>query len=72
MMKQVHRHPYYRGEDFQAIRLAYGDGRMSMCLFLPDRESNLNIFLEHLNHRKLAGLDVAVSHREAIRRHAQI
>ena len=49
MMKQVHRHPYYRGEDFQAIRLAYGDGRTSMCLFLPDRESNLNIFLEHLN-----------------------
>ena len=49
MMKQVHRYPHYRGKNFQAIRLAYGDGRMSMSIFLPDPESNLTIFLEQLN-----------------------
>ena len=49
MMRQLRWYPYYRGENFQAISLAYGDGRMSMYIFLPDRESDLNIFLENLN-----------------------
>ena len=49
MMKQQRWYPYYRGENFQAIRLAYGDGQMSMYIFLPDRESDLNILLENLN-----------------------
>ena len=49
MMRQERRYPYYRGERFQAIRLAYGDGQMSMYIFLPDRESDLNSFLEKLN-----------------------
>ena len=49
MMKQQRRHPYYRGENFQAISLAYGDGQINMYIFLPDRESNLNTFLANLN-----------------------
>ena len=49
MMRQQRWYPYYRGENFQAIRLAYGDGQMSMYIFLPDPESDLNIFLENLN-----------------------
>ena len=49
MMRQHRWYPYYRGENFQAISLAYGDGQMSMYIFLPDRESDLNIFLENLN-----------------------
>ena len=49
MMRQQHRYPYYREENFQAIRLAYGDGQMRMYIFLPDRESDLNIFFESLN-----------------------
>ena len=49
MMRQQRRYPYYRGENFQAISLAYGDGQMSMYIFLPDRESDLNTFLENLN-----------------------
>ncbi len=49
MMRQQRWYPYYRGENFQAISLAYGDGQMSMYIFLPDRESDLNIFLENLN-----------------------
>ena len=34
---------------FQAIRLPYGDGQISMYIFLPYRESNLNTLLENLN-----------------------
>jgi len=49
MMRQQRRYPYYRGENFQAISLAYGDGEMSMYIFLPDRESHLNSFLGNLN-----------------------
>ena len=49
MMRQQRRYPYYRGENFQAISLAYGDGQMRMYIFLPDRESDLNTFLENLN-----------------------
>jgi serpin B len=49
MMRQDHWYPYYQGEKFQAISLAYGDGQMSMYIFLPDPESDLNIFLEDLN-----------------------
>ena len=49
MMRQERQYPYYRGENFQAISLAYGDGRMSMYIFLPDRESDLNSLLENLN-----------------------
>ena len=49
MMRQERWYPYYRGENFQAISLAYGDGQMGMYIFLPDRESDLNIFLEKLN-----------------------
>ncbi len=49
MMRQQRWYPYYRGENFQAISLAYGDGQMSMYIFLPDPESDLNIFLENLN-----------------------
>ena len=51
MMRQQRTYPYYRGEDFQAIRLAYGDGQMAMYVFLPDPESSLDTFL--------AGLDAA-------------
>lgn len=49
MMRQERQYPYYRGENFQTISLAYGDGRMRMYIFLPDRESDLNSFLENLN-----------------------
>ena len=49
MMRQERQYPYYRGKNFQAIRLAYGDGQMSMYIFLPDPESDLNLFLENLN-----------------------
>ena len=34
---------------YQAVSLPYGDGRISMYIFLPYRESDLNTFLDSLN-----------------------
>ena len=51
MMTRTGDYAYYENYDekFQAISLPYGDGRMSMYIFLPYPESNLNTFLERLN-----------------------
>ena len=51
MMTRTGDYPYYENyeEKFQAISLPYGDGRMSMYIFLPYRESDINTFLEGLN-----------------------
>lgn len=40
---------YREGELFQAVRLPYGKGRMSMYVFLPAPESSLDQFLEMLD-----------------------
>ena len=51
MMARTGVYPYYenREENFQGISLPYGEGRMSMYIFLPGRESDLDIFLQNLN-----------------------
>ena len=49
MMRREGEYPYFRGENFEATSLPYGDGRMSMYIFLPDRNSNLNKFMRNLN-----------------------
>ena len=51
MMSRTGVYPYYGNDtaDFQAIGLPYGDGQMSMYIFLPSRESNLNVFFQRLN-----------------------
>jgi len=49
MMRRQGAHPYFRGENFEAASLPYGDGSVSMYIFLPDHDSNLNEFLADLN-----------------------
>ncbi len=51
MMTRTGEYRHYENyeEKFQAISLPYGDGRISMYIFLPYRESNLNTFLDSLN-----------------------
>ena len=51
MMRRTGDYSYYENyeEKFQAIRLPYDDGRISMYIFLPYRESNLNLLLDNLN-----------------------
>ncbi len=49
MMYRKGAYPYFRGGNFEAARLPYGDGKVSMYVFLPNRDSNLNNFIEQLN-----------------------
>ena len=49
MMFRSGRYSHYRGDAFQAVNLPYGDGRISMYIFLPAHNSNLNAFLTTLN-----------------------
>ena len=49
MMRREGAYPYFRGERFEATSLPYGDGRLGMYIFLPNRDSNLNRFLRNLN-----------------------
>ena len=49
MMRREGEYLYFRGENFEATSLPYGDGRLGMYIFLPNRDSNLNKFLGNLN-----------------------
>ena len=49
MMRREGEYPYFRGEDFEATSLPYGDGRLGMYIFLPNPDSNINEFLGDLN-----------------------
>ncbi len=42
-------YPYYENEIFQAVSLSYGEGRVSMYVFLPREEVGLSGFYEVLN-----------------------
>ena len=55
MMRREGVYPYFRGETFEATSLPYGDGRVSMYIFLPNRDSNLNKFLGNLNTENWMG-----------------
>ena len=55
MMRQEGEYPYFRGENFEATSLPYGDGRLGMYIFLPNPNSNLNKFLRNLNAENWEG-----------------
>ena len=55
MMRREGAYPYFRGETFEATSLPYGDGRVGMYIFLPNRDSNLNKFLGNLNTENWKG-----------------
>ena len=48
MMSQTGEYRYYENEQFQAVRIPYGDNKLSMYLFLPGEDSNLNEFSQQL------------------------
>jgi len=47
-MSQSGAYAYYRGNDFQAVRLPYGDKKVSMLIFLPDKQNGLTEFERNL------------------------
>jgi len=52
MMAQSGNYLYYRGDKFQAVSLPYGNGGVSLYLFLPDQKSSLDDFLKGLSYQK--------------------
>jgi serine protease inhibitor len=52
MMAQSGNYLYLRGDKFQAVNLPYGDGGVSLYLFLPDKGSSLDEFLKGLSFQK--------------------
>jgi serine protease inhibitor len=49
MFQKVDYASYYKNEMFQAIGLPYGEGRLSMYIFLPHQGVSLKTFYENLN-----------------------
>jgi serpin B len=49
MMSQSGEYNYYKGDNFQAVSLPYGGGRVSMYVFLPDEGATLDAFHKSLN-----------------------
>ena len=49
MMSHTCNYSYLEAEGFRAVGLPYGEGRMSMYIFLPEHASNLDEFLKDLN-----------------------
>lgn len=49
MMSQSGKFEYLEEDAFQAIRIPYGQGKMSMDIFLPNENSNLQAFYEQLS-----------------------
>lgn len=49
MMYRKGAYPHLQGENFEAARLPYGEGRVSMYVFLSNRDSNLDDIINQLN-----------------------
>jgi serpin B len=54
MMTQSDRYLYFENDNLQAIRLPYGEGKMSMYIFLPKERLGLKDFLANLNQETWA------------------
>ena len=48
MMSQSGTFFYYEGKDFQSVALPYGQGSVSMYIFLPDEQTSLDQFEQNL------------------------
>jgi serpin B len=54
MMHRAGKYPYFRGENFQAVQMAYSQGQLSMVIVLPNSDVPLRQFVA-----SLANTDVA-------------
>lgn len=64
MMRRTDWYPYYAGDQFQVVSLPYGNGQMGMYIFLPNRDTDLNTFLDRLSVENWEGWMSQFSQRE--------
>ena len=50
MMWQSGKYRYFKGKNFQSVALPYGQGSVSMYVFLPDEQTSLDQFEKELTH----------------------
>ena len=55
MMHQQNTFPYLQGSGFQAVRLPYGQGRLSMLVVLPTAGTDINTFVSGITASALDG-----------------
>jgi len=55
MMEQNGNYLYQQCDKFQAVSLPYGDGNLSMTVFLPSKNSSLDDFMKGVNAESYAG-----------------
>lgn len=48
MMNRSAKMSYFAGDNFQAVMLPYKDKRLQMCIFLPDKKTNITAFINNL------------------------
>jgi len=66
MMSQAGFYDYYENLDFQAVSLPYGNGRLSMYIFLPQEDKNLEGFIYSLNRENWEKWMAAFDKREGM------
>jgi serpin B len=64
IMHQEGDYSYYENEDFQAVSLPYGGGRLSMYVFLPREGNSLDSFVSNLNRKNWDQWMAAFASRE--------
>ncbi len=64
MMRRTDWYPYYADDQFQVVSLPYENDQMGMYIFLPNRGTDLNTFLDRLNVEDWEGWMSRFSSRE--------
>lgn len=68
MMEQNGKYLYQENEKFQAVSLPYGDGNLSMLVFLPAKNSSLDDFMKEAGAESYAGWAGSFAERPGVYR----
>lgn len=66
MMRRQGMVAYGQGEDYQAVKLPYGQGKVAMYCILPDMEVDLNQFIAQLNQEKWEKIRTQLGKKEEV------
>ncbi|MBV1757444.1 MAG: serpin family protein [Dethiosulfatibacter sp.] len=57
---------YGKGDDYQAVKLPYGDGKVFMYVILPELNQNINDFLESMDENKFMTIKASMEMTEEV------